>query len=162
MPFLRRFDTAPLIRPILFKTSIYWAFVFIARLLEANIRYTFEHGSLTGVLAFMVEQFSWHRFAFIQLWILVLFLIYVTASEFNTLFGQGELGRILFTRSSTTLKLTRRQRIRALLRLNRLIAGHSITELADPAGEVNRECIRLITELAAASGQTGASRTRHP
>src|SRR5580698_5198806 len=29
MPFIRRFDTAPLIRPILFKTAVYWVFVFI-------------------------------------------------------------------------------------------------------------------------------------
>lgn len=28
MPFMRRFDGAPLIQPILFKTVVYWAFVF--------------------------------------------------------------------------------------------------------------------------------------
>src|SRR5271165_2207292 len=27
MPFLRRFDTAPMIRPVLFKTIVYWAVV---------------------------------------------------------------------------------------------------------------------------------------
>src|SRR5262249_29651865 len=35
MPFLGRYDRAPLIYPILFKTFVYWLFVFIARLLEA-------------------------------------------------------------------------------------------------------------------------------
>jgi hypothetical protein len=34
LPFLRRYDRAPLIQPILFKTVVYWAVVFIARLLE--------------------------------------------------------------------------------------------------------------------------------
>jgi hypothetical protein len=29
LPFLHRFDTAPLIRPILFKTIVYWAVVFL-------------------------------------------------------------------------------------------------------------------------------------
>jgi uncharacterized membrane protein YhdT len=29
MPFPKRFDSAPLIQPILFKTVVYWAFVFI-------------------------------------------------------------------------------------------------------------------------------------
>src|SRR5215831_17863400 len=31
MPLLRRFDTAPLIRPVLFKTIVYWAVVFLVR-----------------------------------------------------------------------------------------------------------------------------------
>ncbi len=48
MPFLRRFDTAPLIRPILFKTFVYWAFVFVARLLEAWIHYAVETGKVFG------------------------------------------------------------------------------------------------------------------
>ena len=34
MPLLRRYDRAPLIQPILFKTAFYWVIVFLARLLE--------------------------------------------------------------------------------------------------------------------------------
>ena len=34
MPFLKRFDHAPLIRPILFKTIVYTFFVFVARLID--------------------------------------------------------------------------------------------------------------------------------
>jgi hypothetical protein len=34
MPLLRRYDRAPLIQPILFKTTFYWVIVFFARLLE--------------------------------------------------------------------------------------------------------------------------------
>jgi hypothetical protein len=151
MPFLRRFDTEPLLYPILFKTVVYCLFVFVARLLEANIRYAIEHGGIGGIGMFLVEHFSWHRFAFIQIWIFVLFLIYVTASELNILFGQGELWRILTRRSSTTLKLTRRRRIRALTRLGRLTAGHDIGEIADPSNEVHHQIIRLIVDLAASS-----------
>jgi hypothetical protein len=44
----------------------------------------------------------------------LLFAIYASAAELNALFGDGELVRILFTRRSSELKLTRRQRIRAL------------------------------------------------
>src|ERR1700687_5086327 len=42
MPFLKRFDNAPLVQPILFKTAVYWAFVFIARLLEGYIHYMID------------------------------------------------------------------------------------------------------------------------
>src|SRR5262245_6176126 len=34
MALIRRYDRAPLIRPILFKTAVYWVIVFIARVLE--------------------------------------------------------------------------------------------------------------------------------
>src|SRR4029077_19088826 len=98
MAVLRRYDRAPLIQPILFKTVFYWAIVFIARLLEHFIRFwLIEHNPPGDFLSHMMATFSWHRFAAIQIWILVLFLIYVTASELNHLFGDGELLRILFT-----------------------------------------------------------------
>jgi hypothetical protein len=34
LPFLRRFDTAPMIQPVLFKTIVYWAVVFLVRFLD--------------------------------------------------------------------------------------------------------------------------------
>ena len=36
MPFLKLFDRAPLIQPILFKTGVYWIAVFFARLGERS------------------------------------------------------------------------------------------------------------------------------
>jgi hypothetical protein len=154
MPFLRRFDTAPLIRPILFKTLVYWAFVFIARLLEAWIRYAIDTGKLVGFGAFAVEQFSWHRFLFIQLWILVLFLIYTTASELNAAFGDGELFRVLFMHRSNKLKLNRRQRVRALVRLSRLAEAHPAAELWQPGADAHRELVALISALGRAETVT--------
>jgi hypothetical protein len=147
MRFLRRFDTAPLIRPILFKTLVYWAFVFVARLIEAWIHYAIETGRVAGFTAFAAQQFSWHRFLFIQLWILVLFLIYTAASELNAAFGDGELRRILFTHRSSALKLNRRQRIRALVRVSRLAETHPAAELWRPGSEAHRELVALVSAL---------------
>lgn len=147
MPFLRRFDTAPMIRPILFKTLVYWAFVFVARLIEAWVHYALDTGRLTGFAAFTAQQFSWHRFLFIQLWILVLFLIYTTASELNAAFGDGELVRILFTRRSSALKLSRRQRVRALVRISRLAETHSLAELGQAGTDAHRELVALVSAL---------------
>jgi hypothetical protein len=64
-------------------------------------------------------RISWHRFSAISLWILALFFIYVTASEFSHLFGPDEMRRLLFTRPPSDLQLNRRQRLRELLRLSR-------------------------------------------
>ncbi|MBN9562350.1 MAG: hypothetical protein J0H14_16735 [Alphaproteobacteria bacterium] len=147
MPFLRRFDTAPMIRPILFKTFVYWAFVFIARLIEAWVHYAMDTGRLFGFAAFTAQEFSWHKFLFIQLWVLVLFLIYTTASELNAAFGDGELFRVLFTRRSSALKLNRRQRIRALVRIGRLAETTPAAELWRPGSGANRELAALVSAL---------------
>jgi len=149
IPFLGRYGRAPLIQPILFKTGVYWAIVFVARLLEHLIRFwLIEHNPLGGFLPHMIATFSWHRFAAIQLWILVLFLVYVTASEINRLFGEGELRRILLTHRPSELQLNRRQRIRELVRLSRLADAHSVDEFRDPTSPAHRQLIDIVRRLA--------------
>ena len=98
MPFLRRFDRAPLIRPILFKTMVYWAVVFLVRFLEKLIEYIFAGGRLREIPDYVATHFTWHRFAAIQIWIFVLFLVYTAGAELNARLGQGELLKIFFTR----------------------------------------------------------------
>src|SRR6516165_1317733 len=39
LPIMRRFDGAPMIQPILFKTGIYWLCVLIVRLVERLVHY---------------------------------------------------------------------------------------------------------------------------
>src|SRR6476646_10196193 len=39
LPFMRRFDGAPLIQPILFKSAIYWVCVLIVRLVEELVHF---------------------------------------------------------------------------------------------------------------------------
>ncbi len=101
LPFFGRFDNAPLVQPIVFKTFVYWAVVFVARFLEKLIEYLFHGGRIGGIPDYVTEHFTWHRFGAIQIWIFVLFLIYVTADELNTLFGMA-----VSTRSS--LRVARR------------------------------------------------------
>jgi hypothetical protein len=149
MPAIRRYDRAPLIRPILFKTVFYWAAVFIVRLLEHWIRYRFG-GDYTfgGFVPHVVANFSWDRFIAIQVWIFVLFLVYVTASEFNRLFGHGELSRILFTYRPSELQLNRRQKIYELVRLGRLADAHSMDEFRDPTSAAHIQLVDILRHLA--------------
>jgi hypothetical protein len=151
MPFLRRYDRAPLIQPILFKTLVYWAVVSLVRLLERFVRFWIvEHNQIGGgrFVQHVVATFSWHRFAAIQLWILVLFLIYVTASELNHLFGDGELRHLFFTHRRSELQLNRRQRIRELARLSRLADAHSVEEFRDPASNAHHQLVAIVQRLA--------------
>jgi hypothetical protein len=106
MPFLRRFDTAPLIRPVLFKTLVYWLVVFLVRFLEKLVEYFIAGGKLSGIPEYLATHFTWHRFAAIQIWIFVLFLIYTSVAELNARLGEGELWKIFFTRHPSKTSAT--------------------------------------------------------
>jgi hypothetical protein len=148
LPFFRRFDTAPIVQPVLFKTLIYCAIVFLVRFLERLIKYCLAGGTLGGIPEYVANHFSWNRFVAIQIWVFVLFLIYTIGAELNSLFGGGELVKILFTRRSSELKLSRRQRVRALVKLSRLTEKHPLDELRDQNTAAHMEMIDLITNLA--------------
>jgi hypothetical protein len=149
MPFLRRFDHAPLAQPILFKTVVYTLLVLVARLLEVVVHYLIEGGVVGhgGFVNELLGNFSWNHFIATQLWIFVLFLVYVTASELNDLVGDGELFKILFTRRSSELKSTRRARIRQLVRLSRLADAHSIEVLRDPRTAPHADLVAILRGL---------------
>jgi hypothetical protein len=148
IPLLRHYDREPLILPILFKTVFYWGVVFFARLLERLVHFLLEANAPVDFFPYLITTFSWHRFLAISLWILVLFLVYVTASEFSHLFGPGEVRRLLFTRRPSELQLNRRQRIRELLRLSRLADMHSRDEFRDPTSTAHRELVDILERLA--------------
>src|SRR5262245_22040569 len=149
MPFLQLFDRAPLIQPILFKTAVYWVAVFFARLAERFLHFSVVDGLRPGDLVeHLIASFSWHRFIAISLWLLVLFLIYGTASEFSQLLGPPEMRRLLFAYRPSELQLNRRQRARELMRLNRLADDHAIDEFRDPGSAAHRKLVELIERLA--------------
>jgi hypothetical protein len=156
IPLLRRYDRAALIRPILFKTAFYWVAVFSARLIERFVHFCLvEHNPPTDFFRYLITTFSWHRFVAISLWVCVLFLIYVTATEFSRLFGPGEIQRLLFTGRPSDLQLNRRQRMRELLRLSRLADEHSADEFQNPASAAHRELIGIVRRLAPVSPSGG-------
>jgi hypothetical protein len=149
LPFMHRFDGAPLIQPILFKSAIYWLFVFVIRIAEGLFHFLREGGALAAFPDFLVAQFSWPRFLSIQIWLMVLFLVYVTAHELNTLFGDGELPRLFLRWHSSEAKLTRRQRIRLLTRLNRLTKANSVAIISEKGSPANNELVGILRLLAA-------------
>jgi hypothetical protein len=150
LPYLRRFDYAPLIQPILFKTVVYTLLVFVVRLIERLVHYLIEGGTIGGgaFLNHLVGTFSWHQFIAAQMWIFVLFFIYVTANEIGNLIGDGELFKLFFTRRSSEFKSTRRMRIRLLVALSRLIDAHSVEVLSDPKTQPHGELVAILRHLA--------------
>ena len=150
MPFLSRFDYAPLAYPILFKTTVYTLIVAQVRLLELLLHFLAGGGVIGGgrFLGYWLGQFSWSRFTATQIWIAVLFLIYETAVELNQLLGDDELMRILFTRRSSKLKFTRRMRIRMLVQLARLTDAYPLSVLSNPDSAAHAKLITILRNVA--------------
>jgi hypothetical protein len=112
------------------------------------VHFSLEGNPPADFFPYLATTFSWHRFCAISLWIFVLFLIYVTVSEFSQLFGPGELRRLFLTYRPTELQLSRRQQIRELLRLSRLMDAHSIDEFRDSTSPAHQELIDILKPLA--------------
>ena len=148
LPFMRRFDGSPLIQPILFKSAIYWLCVLMVRLAERLVHFLAAGGVIADFPTHLVEHFSWPRFLSIQVWLMVLFLVYVTIHELNMLIGDGELYRLFFRWSSSEAKLTRRQRIRLLTRLNRLTKSNPIEAFSDRGSSAHAELVDVLRQLA--------------
>ncbi len=148
LPLMRRFDGAPMIQPILFKSAIYWLCVLIVRLAERLVHFLAAGGAIAGFPEHLVQDFSWPRFLSIQIWLMVLFLAYVTIHELNLLFGDGELFRVFFRWRSSDAKLTRRQRIRLLTRLNRLTETTPIDAFSEPTSPAHAELVDILHQLA--------------
>jgi hypothetical protein len=160
LPFMRRFDGAPLIQPILFKSAFYWLCVMFVRIAEQLIHFLADGGAIGDFPSFLADRFSWARFLSIQIWLMVLFLVYVTIHELDTLFGNGELYRLFFKWRSSEAKLTRRRRVRLLTRLNRLTEANSIEAISDRSSAAYAEMVSILRELASppvgpSSSQTG-------
>ena len=149
LPFMRRFDGAPLLQPILFKAAIYWVCVFLVRIGEGLLHFLRDGGALGAFPQYLIDHFSWPRFLTIQVWLMVLFLIYVTIHELNRLFGDGELYRLFFRWRSSQAKLTRRQRIRLLARLSRLTEANALQAFSDPGTAAHAELVEIVRALAA-------------
>ena len=156
LPFMRRFDGAPMIQPILFKSAIYWVCVLIVRLAEELVHFVAAGGAIADFGDHFAGQFPLARFLSIQIWLMVLFLVYVTIHELNALFGDGELYRLFFRWRSSEAKLTRRQRIRLLTRLNRLTEANPIEAFSDRTSPVHTELVAILHQLASPPAASSA------
>jgi hypothetical protein len=112
------------------------------------VSYFIGGGTLDSIATHVREAFRWHHFVAVQIWITVLFLLYVTATELNALLGQGALWRAFFGRPAADLKRARRLRTQALVRLGRLAEGHTSAELRQPGTAAHAALLDLVDGLA--------------
>jgi hypothetical protein len=56
MPYLRRYDRAPLTQPILYKTAFYWIVVFFARVVERFVHFSIEGNSPADFIPYLGDD----------------------------------------------------------------------------------------------------------
>ena len=142
-----RFRGAPLIQPILYKSVFYTLVVLVVRILERFIHLVFDDRGLTLAFEAAAADFSWRRFAAIQIWIFTCFVIYVTAAEVSALMGEGQMARLFFRHRSSEHRLTRRQHVRALMELSRLAETTPRERLLDPATPQGNRLVAIVDAL---------------
>jgi hypothetical protein len=130
--------------------------VLIVRLAEELVHFIAAGGAVADFGDHFADQFPLARFLSIQIWLMVLFLVYVTIHELNALFGDGELYRLFFRWRSSEAKLTRRQRIRLLTRLNRLTEANPIEAFSDRTSTVHKELVAILHQLASPPAASSA------
>ncbi len=93
---IHRFQHAPLIKPILYKTLFYGLVVMLFRVVEQLIHFSFSHDGFRVALDHAVDAFAWRRFAAIQIWLFTCFLLYVAVLEISRALGPGKLRQLMF------------------------------------------------------------------
>lgn len=101
VPFMRRYSGRPLYRPILYRATVYTVAVFAVRLLEVLMREMFQTGGLASGFAAARQEVDWAQFTFVQVWVFVLFLVFVTFVELDNQLPEGGLSKLLFSRRET-------------------------------------------------------------
>ncbi len=142
-----RFRGAPLIQPILYRTVFYTLIVLVVRILERFVHLAIDDRGFTLAFGEALDDFSWRRFAAIQIWLFTCFLIYVTATELSALLGEGQLFRLFFRHRSNQHRLTRRQHVRALMELSRLAETTPRDKLLDPATPQGNRLVTIVDAL---------------
>lgn len=99
LPILRLYRGRPLYRPILYRAAFYTLCLLVVRGLELLVRNAIDKGNLKSGFEAAQAEFVWEHFAFIQIWIFVLFLFYLTIVELCDEFEIPAFGKVLFFRS---------------------------------------------------------------
>ena len=96
--FINKFPSKPLIYNVVWKTIIYAFASVLVRYLERVVHFLFEYGSLSSANRHLFEEMVWPRFWAIQIWLLVLLLLYCSFRELIRVVGRQTVVEIFFGR----------------------------------------------------------------
>jgi hypothetical protein len=96
LPFINRFPGRPLIYNIIWKTPIYFVVAFAVRYLEELYRYYRKHGELAAANRHLLDDIIWPHFLLIQIWLVLLLIMYCTTDELVRARGWDRVRELFF------------------------------------------------------------------
>ena len=96
LPFINRYPGKPLAYNIAWKTTIYFLVAMLVHYLERLVDFWRATGSLIEGNHKLLAEIIWPHFWAIQIFLLVLILMYCTAREFIRVVGEDKVRRIFF------------------------------------------------------------------
>jgi hypothetical protein len=96
VPLVNRFPEKPLIYNVAWKTTIYFVASLAVRYLEHVIHFWRESGDLATANRRLINEIVWPHFWGVQLWLLVLLLVYCAFREMVRALGSDRMIEMFF------------------------------------------------------------------
>jgi hypothetical protein len=96
LPFINRFPGRPLVCNIAWKTTIYFAAAFVVHYLEELLHFYHQERGIMAANRQMLDEIVWPHFWAIQIWLMVLLLIYCTLHELVSALGRDRMRELFF------------------------------------------------------------------
>jgi len=96
LPFINRYPDKPLAYNVAWKTVIYFLVAMLVHYLERLVDFWREAGGLIAGNQKMLSEIVWPHFWAIQIFLLVLILMYCTMHEFVRVIGADRVRRMFF------------------------------------------------------------------
>lgn len=94
-PFINAFPKKPLIYNIVWKFFLYGSFILLFRIIDKMTHFYFEHNNPEMIYQKITITLAAPTFWAIQIWLLMLFVAYIVASEFIRVMGKREIMKLL-------------------------------------------------------------------
>lgn len=96
MPFINRYPDKPLVYNVAWKTAIYFVVASLVHYLERLVDYWREAGGFVAGNEKLLAEIVWPHFWAIQIFLLVMVLMYCTMRELARVIGEAKLRQIFF------------------------------------------------------------------
>jgi hypothetical protein len=99
-PLVNRFPTKPLCYNVVWKTAIYFTALVVVRYAEHFVHFWRQTRNLAAANRRMIDEVVWPHFWCMQLWLLVLLLVYCAFRELVRALGRERVIRMFFKESA--------------------------------------------------------------